>query len=101
MLLRSNDTKYGTTVTRVQTASNANITEGQQLYVAGYLHSTEFFNANDKRRFEFSVRSTETSLIRPCDLDINFVELRAVVLNEIFNTAEYSAFRLATSFLSR
>lgn len=101
LLLRTNDSKYGSAITRVYTRTNANITEGQQLYAAGHLSSNEFFLANDKKRFEFAVNTTETTLLRSCHEDINFVELKGIVLGELINTDAFTMFRLATRFLPR
>lgn len=100
-LLRSNDPKYGSTITRVHTNLNKNIVEGNQLYVQGNLYSSEFMNASNKHRNQIAVGATEISFIRSSNQDLNFVELRAAVCSDVINTNDFSMFRVITSYLPK
>lgn len=100
-LLRSNDPVYGLKYTRVRTRKNVNIREGHQLYVAGYLSSTEFVNASNKRRLYASIDATETTFLGSCHQDINFVQLKAHVCSKIIDTTNFSMFQLVITYLPK
>lgn len=101
ILLQSNNSDTGYTINRVHTSTNANITAGQYLYVVGHLKSDEFQNADGKRRHQYTVHATDTSVIGKSFQDINSVELRAVVVGDIINTNEFAQFRVLTTYIPK
>lgn len=69
--------------------------------VDGVLSSKEFLTVKDKRRFQFSVAAMKTSIIKPTHGDTNLVVLNARSVTDIWDTIEYSSFRVLTTFKSR